>query len=504
MKHEQPVTKQSDIQAEVLRRKKIQDGMPKQPMRDERQETFEKSTPDNDVLTIHSEIPKKDTMVKEPFSRSVSMQRSAPPASTVSPIEPPIIVRTTPETRSTDLLPKITTPAYSYEYDEPKKSSKKTLYFALLVLLLAVGFGVSAFFKSAEIRIAPRQESHALGTTFTAKKDGSGMSLGFQVVTISKDIEKKVEATGEQRVEKKAQGTVVLYNNFSAQSQKLVATTRLQTPEGLIFRLVQAVTIPGKQGATPGQVTATVVADAVGSTYNVGLKDFTIPGFKGTTKSALIYARSKTSMTGGFSGMQKIVATEVLATSDTQMTASLKASLTSDITAQIPANFILYPDDVSFTFEPLTQVTVPDSGTSATSSAVLHKKGTMNAIIFDRTALSRAIMAEALSTTSSESIRITNLDSLQFAYATSTSGVSDRTTASTISFTLSGTPNFVWVFDENKLKTKLLGVSKTRAHDIVSTYPAVKEVWITTKPFWYGTIPSDPKKVTIVNTLTLE
>ena len=44
-------------------------------------------------------------------------------------------------------------------------------------------------------------------------------------------------------------------------------------------------------------------------------------------------------------------------------------------------------------------------------------------------------------------------------------------------------------------------LSKKNAMSVVGTYSTIQEALITTRPFWNSTIPSDPAKVTLVNTL---
>src|SRR3989338_4240471 len=390
-----------------------------------------------------------------------------------------------------------------YQYDEPPKYSRKLLYIAATLLVLGIAFAISALFKSAEIKIAPKQEIRVLNSDFTAKKNATGTSLAFQVGTTTKDIEKVVSASTEQKVDIKARGQIVIYNNYSTQSQKLVATTRFVTPEGLIFRLVSPVTVPGQQvksGKTvAGSVEATVEADTSGESYNIGLKDFTIPGFKGDSKYTKIYARSKTEMTGGFQGLQKIITKEALIVADAQMENDLKAGLAKDITSQIPENFILYEESLSYKLDPATQVSAGVKASDPTQ-ATLRKKGRISGIIFDKGALSRTIIAKILPDTAGDMIKITNLNKLNFTI--NQAGTFDSSTSISLGFSLSGDANLVWIFDENKLKADVLGLSKKNAMAVISTYKTIKEAWIETSPFWNSTIPKEAKKVTLVNTLT--
>ncbi|MFZ2620920.1 MAG: hypothetical protein WAX85_02635 [Minisyncoccia bacterium] len=389
--------------------------------------------------------------------------------------------------------------SYDYDYDEPKKPSKKVLYISVSILLLALIFGISALFKSAVIRITPQQDTKVLDQNFIAIKDTIKNEFSFQLVTTTSDLEKKMEGAGEPvKVEKKATGKVVLFNNYDNNAQKLVATTRLETPEGLIFRLIDNVTIPGKKTvsgkATPGSVEANVIANVAGEAYNVGLKDFSIVGFKGDPKYTSVYARSKTPMTGGFTGLQKTVAKEALDKAEKELQDSLKISLTKDIMSQIPADFIIYNGSLKYKFEPITQ-----SG-SGTGEVILKKKGTVSGIIFNVYTLSQSILTKLVPNLKDAPIKIPNIKDLNFTYSTSSPFNPDSSTS--VTFNLNGNVDLVWSLDENKLKSDLLGLSKNSAETIIGTYDSIKEAWIETRPFWNQTIPSDPKKVTVLNTLT--
>ena len=90
-----------------------------------------------------------------------------------------------------------------------------------------------------------------------------------------------------------ARGRITLINE-SGYDQPLVATTRLLSPEGILFRLKDRVLVPAG-----GEVKVDVYADEEGAGGNLGPVDkFTIPGLKEETQK-VIYARSTEVMTGG-------------------------------------------------------------------------------------------------------------------------------------------------------------------------------------------------------------
>lgn len=428
---------------------------------------------EKEVKKIPKTETKKESLPRDEFTRSVPIQAPI----RIQPVEPEI--KSAPQFSS-----------YKYEFEDKKPKSKKWLYASGLVLILAIAFGVSSMFKSAEIKISPKQEVKNLVENFSAKKDSLG-GLGYQTVSISKDIDKIVKATGEEKVERKSRGSVIIYNNFSKESQKLVATTRFQTPEGLIYRLIDPVTIPGqtvKDGKTvAGSIEVTVEADKPGVSYNIGLKDFTIPGFKGDPKYTSVYARSKTEMTGGFSGVQKTASKETIAEQEKEMMETLKTTLAKDILAQIPANFVYFEGGLTYDSDPIVQVEATGG-----EDVTLKKKGRATAIIFDRATLNQAIITRVMPEIGGESVKISNLQNLTFKMTTSSTD--------SINFSLAGEGNFVWVFDQNKLENDLLGLSKKSAMTVMSSYPGIKEAWVTTKPFWNQKIPDDIEKVNLINT----
>lgn len=95
-----------------------------------------------------------------------------------------------------------------------------------------------------------------------------------------------------EQVDAEATGQVTITNATTA-PQPLVSTTRLITPDGVLFRLKHGVTVP-----TSGSVEAEVYADQKGASGNIGPSTFTIPGLN-PAKQQLITAASSAPMTGG-------------------------------------------------------------------------------------------------------------------------------------------------------------------------------------------------------------
>jgi hypothetical protein len=350
-----------------------------------------------------------------------------------------------------------------------------------------------SLFTGATVTITPKTEATSTTQTFTAKRDVQGSDLDYQIVKISKDLGKTVPANGEEKVERKASGQIVIYNNFNSSDQRLIKNTRFETPEGLVFRINESVVVPGKKDATtPGSIMVTVYADEAGEKYNVPLKDFTIPGFKGDPRFKDIYARSKTEMKGGFVGTVKKVSDADKASTTKELDGTLTAELKKDIVSQVPADFILYDDGMFFSFESL-----PQTG-NGTNTADLNERGTLTGVMINRKKLSSYLANTLAQKIPKDSVAVSNLNNLTFKMLNHETFNPD--TDNTIAFTLSGNISFVSQFDTEKLKSDLLGKPTSNFTSILQGYPAVLRGKEVVRPFWKRSFPSNPKDITIVIT----
>ncbi len=192
-----------------------------------------------------------------------------------------------------------------------KESSTKKMvaFFAIGGLLASAVIVFFVFFPRVTIALKPtvREKSATINVTADATQATTAFDeKKIGLILLEKDIEKTLnfESTGTSTESNyKARGSVTIYNNYSTSPQKLVATTRLLTKDGILFRLVEGVTVPGmttKDGVTvPGSVRADVIADKAGEESNIGPSEFTIPGFKGSPRYGKFFAKSEGQMAGG-------------------------------------------------------------------------------------------------------------------------------------------------------------------------------------------------------------
>ena len=367
----------------------------------------------------------------------------------------------------------------------PKGGRKFPYGTALIALLVvAISAGVLFAFSGAKVEITPTTNVAYVSGEFSATR-ATG-DLPFEVVTVDKTAIKSVPAETTENANDPAQGSITIYNAQTS-PQELIKNTRFQTPEGLVFRIRESVIIPAGTENAPGTATATVYADEGGDRYNIGPSDFTVPGLEGSRAFDLVYAKSTTAMTGGFSGNRPAVSE---ATRDAQA-AGLEAALASELQAAIkeamPEGYVLLPGASTVSYEPL-----PDSAGQGNNVDV-KMRGVMTAVVFPNEALAKAIAYQVVGTYSGQQVRLTSTDNL--ALTPTISGAPGA--AETYGFSLAGNATIVWNIDQARIAGAVAGKSRESAQVLLSGFPEVDKALLVLRPFWSQTFPQDPDKITV-------
>lgn len=233
-------------------------------------------------------------------------------------------------------------------WEEPKlfppeikpAGSKKFIVIFLAAAILSFLFTISFAFNQAKIRIVPQKDEFSVSIPITVstsiiEPDPIYGLVPGQTVQFEKEIVKTFPATGEKEIFQKAKGKITIYNNYSGQPQILVATTRFQTSEGLVFRILQRVIVPGSTGSgdnfKPGKIEVEAIADRAGAEYNLGPSEFRIPGFLGSPRYQGFYAESSESFSGGFIGKAKVATKEDIDTAEK----SIREELSNEIKSHL-------------------------------------------------------------------------------------------------------------------------------------------------------------------------
>ncbi len=137
----------------------------------------------------------------------------------------------------------------------------------------------------AVITLEIKPDNTVMETQLTAGTNG----ITSVIKQIELTQEKNFPASPSDELEDKASGMVNIINNSNA-DQTLIATTRLLSPDNVLFRIQETVTVP-RQGKT--EVKA--VADQPGPSSEIPAGRFTIPGLRQSLQEQ-IYAESSSAM----------------------------------------------------------------------------------------------------------------------------------------------------------------------------------------------------------------
>src|SRR3989344_8503408 len=382
-----------------------------------------------------------------------------------------------------------------------RKKTRVFVWGAVALAAVILVFALSTFFERATLTIVPKQQTASFDSIIVARKgpDQTGKNIiPFELMELSDSVVREVKATAHEQIDRRAPGTVVVYNNYNAESQRLVKNTPFECPTGKIYRIHESVVIPGQKVVegkkVPGSVEAIVYADEPGVEYNTTATDFTIPGFKGTPRFPDFYARSKTDISGGFSGEVKTVGAEEFARVSSDLEKEAQVKLLARAQAEKPKSFVLFPDAVFVAFEESEQ---PDAGSG--ESVTITKNATLYGVIFEEQTLS-GFIAEKLSYAEENAvILIKNLSELDFKIIDK--GNFNPGEDAQFSFTLKGKPSLVWDFDAAKVQTALRGVPKNELAAVLVGFPSVTRAEVTFRPFWKRTFPVDAQDIIIKSVL---
>jgi hypothetical protein len=129
--------------------------------------------------------------------------------------------------------------------------------------------------------------------------------------------------------------------NTTGNSPTYVATTRLLSKEGVLFRLVETTKIPAN-----GSIDVRVRADQPGAEGDIGPTTFTIPGLS-PEQQKLIYAKSDAAMTGGSGVGVKGVSQADIDAAKVELAAKLRAEALANFEVMLLAGEKLHGDMVT-------------------------------------------------------------------------------------------------------------------------------------------------------------
>ncbi len=383
--------------------------------------------------------------------------------------------------------------------NEAHSVGRPGLWLGVGASLLAASVLAGYFFLRPEavISIEPQTavQSVKLSLVGTADAATGAVNVPARYVEAEKTIRFSQEATGKDSGNRaKASGLITILNEYSDAAQSLVATTRFETSDGKLYRLVEGLTVPGTKTvdgkSVPGTIDARVVADSAGTSFNIGSGTFMIPGFKGGPKYEKITARVKTPLTGGSDGdsdQPSSVSANDIERAKTAAEDEAKKSVMADFAQGLEAGeAVLEP---SFQTSLVGTPVAPAVGTAATQfdyEARFQVKG----FIISETAI-RGILDKE--TVESGGVLLRPAE-----YVIDYGAVLSNFEAKRVDLTVESKVLFRSALNEAGLKSELLGLNEDGIRNFLSSHPEIKRLQVEFKPkIFIATIPDDPERVTV-------
>lgn len=387
-----------------------------------------------------------------------------------------------------------------------KRNVPKIIIWTIASLsLIFLLFSATSFFSTATVTVVPKIVRVTLNDSYLARKDALPGELQFEVMTLRKKASKQLEATETENSRIKASGKIIVYNNFSAAPQRLIINTRFESEKGLIYKIPESIVVPGFKSVggkrIPGSVETKVFADEPGNKYNMKVSDlkgdFKIPGFKGDKRYDYFYARLKTDITGGASGLVKKVPAKILDDARSELRTNIKSELIKEAYATKPQSSVLFADAFFIDYASL-----PDSSPSA-DKVEISESAAFYGIIFNETKLSSYVAKKNIPDYDGSPVNLT-MDN-NAAVSISNNSKVNPWESDTLSLSLKGGANIVWIYDESLLRKSLAGqgTDGNNLKRVLSSHPGIKEISAKVRPIWKHSFPNNPAKINIEN-LTLK
>lgn len=365
-------------------------------------------------------------------------------------------------------------------------------FVVLLVFLLAGGYGVSYFFGRMQVDIVLKSASVEMDEELhIAMTPSDDKDIAGELIELSDTYSTSFAASGSDTVRSKARGVITVYNAYNTNPQVLVANTRFEAPDGKIYRIREAVSVPGavlENGAfSPSSLDITMYADQPGEEYNRGLTDFTIPGFKGSPRYKSFYARSKTPLEGGFIGTTTVVTQQDLDTARESLESALRSSLQGKLLAAVPDGFRL--------LDSAYEITTKERRFGAEAGDALKEfNGALSmqarALVFRDIDIARVLLSKA----ELDQNAVTLANGGEIALDVERRNIEQGT----LILHARGTARFVWNLDTEMLAQRLAQTNKpAMIHTIFKEHGAIDRAQVQFSPSWIRNVPRDTARIVI-------
>ncbi|MBD3360856.1 hypothetical protein GF366_03580 [Candidatus Peregrinibacteria bacterium] len=333
-------------------------------------------------------------------------------------------------------------------------------------------------------------------------------------------------ATGKKFSNKgvNASGTLTIINT-TGNSWPLVARTRFQTEDGIVFRISDPVTVPAATNEGPGTVEVFVTADQVdaygaivGERGNIGPARFFLPGLRENSQKKL-YAESYNPMTGGVTDYVTYISEEDIEAAKSRLSDELYKSAVEELKSAVISKSELVGESDVYTLlegegaiktgEPKVEIpsgVVGEEKSEFTLSGEIYVSG----VYYDHDAMLEILKSElTLKKSPQKELLTINEDSTSYRIFE----WDDNSGKIKLTANIKGIEQFAIDPDQesgerllNKIKEHVAGKDIEEAKLYIQNLPQINKVEIESWPAWSPTIPNitDNIKFEIRNAMRVE
>jgi hypothetical protein len=264
---------------------------------------------------------------------------------------------------------------------------RNLIFFAFVLIILSlVGF---FFFSKTEVEIWPKTDILSFEETITIDLEATLIDfdnnvISGQILKDQKTISKEYSTSGRTTKQEKAKGVIRVYNSYSTSPRTLIPS-RFVSSDGKLFWSTKRITIPGAKQESgrlvPGEIDVGVEAAEPGEEYNIGPTTFALPALAGTALYTTIYAKSFSSITGGFEGEVAQLSQPDLDKAEVDLSEHLKDQGRDSLKAKTSEDFILLDQAV---FQEIKDIKSSEKVEAEVESFNIEAELDSKAIIFKR------------------------------------------------------------------------------------------------------------------------
>lgn len=358
----------------------------------------------------------------------------------------------------------------------PLNLYKKIVFSFIAFTLILVFLILYLSFSNAKIIITPTKEvaSADFIIDIIENPETEGVLQG-KIIEVVVDGNENFTLSGGQEVDAVASGKVTIFNKYN-KNQPLVKTTRLLTPDGLLFRLEKTVNVPAG-----GEVEVEVYADEAGKKYEIGATKFTIPGLWEGLQDK-IYASSFEKMTGGTKQI-KVISDNDIAKGEKEIKEKLYAEGLVKLEEELQAGEGI---NKNLTFKEVLESSTDAVAGEETAEFGIDMKLKVIALIIDEEQLLSLAETKMKNSISADK-KLVSINNNSLNYTLEKYDMESKMV--NLKVYLEGET----VLKDTSLifnKDKLIGRTKSETEAYLKSFDAIEEAVVRFSPFWVTKVPS--------------